>query len=105
MLWDGLHYFSEPLFKYWPFTKLRERSLKRAIELIRYYAEESRYITMANVEKVNYLNNDNLSWHVYLLLDSDFVIHTSHIVSDVYSLVLDVVLPNDVLVGREPERG
>ncbi|PWA49960.1 OSC2 [Artemisia annua] len=51
MLWDGLHYFSEPLFKYWPFTKLRVRSLKRAIELIRYYAEESRYITMGNVEK------------------------------------------------------
>ncbi|XP_076949716.1 dammarenediol II synthase-like [Bidens hawaiensis] len=51
MLWDGLHYLSEPLFKYWPFTKLRERALKRTIELTRYNAEESRYITMASIEK------------------------------------------------------
>ncbi|KAI3824576.1 hypothetical protein L1987_06039 [Smallanthus sonchifolius] len=51
LLWDGLHYLSEPLFKYWPFTKLRERALKRTIELTRYNAEESRYITMASIEK------------------------------------------------------
>ncbi|KAI3680964.1 hypothetical protein L6452_35744 [Arctium lappa] len=51
LLWDSLHHFSEPLFNYWPFTKLRERALKRSIELIRYSAEESRYITMACVEK------------------------------------------------------
>ncbi|XP_076957095.1 dammarenediol II synthase-like [Bidens hawaiensis] len=51
LLWDGLHYMSEPLFKYWPFTKLRERALRRTIELMRYSAEESRYITMACVEK------------------------------------------------------
>ncbi|XP_071715432.1 dammarenediol II synthase-like [Rutidosis leptorrhynchoides] len=51
MIWDGLHYFSESLFKYWPFTKLREKALKRTIELIRYSAHESRYITMACVEK------------------------------------------------------
>ncbi|KAL8248282.1 hypothetical protein R6Q59_005150 [Mikania micrantha] len=51
LLWDGLHYLSEPLFKYWPFTKLRERALLRTIELTRYNAEESRYITMASIEK------------------------------------------------------
>ncbi|MFS8016052.1 putative dammarenediol II synthase [Helianthus anomalus] len=54
LLWDGLHYLSEPLFKYWPFTKLREIALKRTIELTRYNAEESRYITMASIEKVSY---------------------------------------------------
>nr|XP_043623179.1 dammarenediol II synthase-like [Erigeron canadensis] len=51
MLWDGLQYFSEPFFKYWPFTKFRERALRKAIVLIRYNAQESRYITMACVEK------------------------------------------------------
>ncbi|PWA84074.1 squalene cyclase [Artemisia annua] len=50
-LWDGLHYLSEPLFKYLPVTKLREKALKRTLELTRYNAEESRYITMASVEK------------------------------------------------------
>ncbi|KVH89383.1 Prenyltransferase/squalene oxidase [Cynara cardunculus var. scolymus] len=35
LLWDGLHYLSEPILKYWPFTKLRERGLKRAHHLAR----------------------------------------------------------------------
>ncbi|KAI3710000.1 hypothetical protein L2E82_39773 [Cichorium intybus] len=52
LLWDGLQYISEPVFKYWPFNKIRERALKRTIELIRHSAEESRYITMASVEKL-----------------------------------------------------
>ncbi|GKC66072.1 dammarenediol II synthase-like protein, partial [Tanacetum coccineum] len=51
LLWDGLHYISEPLLKYWPLTKLRERSLKRTVELMRYSAYDSRYITMACVDK------------------------------------------------------
>nr|WDS97776.1 dammarenediol synthase [Bupleurum chinense] len=51
LLWDGLHYFSEPIFKYWPFTKLRKRGLERVIELMRYGAEESRYITSGCIEK------------------------------------------------------
>nr|GEU84715.1 dammarenediol II synthase-like [Tanacetum cinerariifolium] len=41
LLWDGLHYLSEPILKYWPFTKLRERGLRRAVELMRYGAEET----------------------------------------------------------------
>ncbi|KAL7590855.1 hypothetical protein Lser_V15G33497 [Lactuca serriola] len=51
LLWDGLQYFVEPIIKYWPFKKLRERALKRTLELLRYSAEESRYITMGFVEK------------------------------------------------------
>ena len=53
LLWDGLHYLSEPIFKYWPFSKLRNRGLERVIELMRYGAEESRYITSGCVEKVS----------------------------------------------------
>ncbi|MFS7923968.1 putative terpenoid cyclases/protein prenyltransferase alpha-alpha toroid [Helianthus anomalus] len=51
VLWDGLHYLSEPILKYWPFTKLRERSLKRALKLMQYNSQETRYITMACLEK------------------------------------------------------
>ncbi|KAJ0597440.1 putative dammarenediol II synthase [Helianthus annuus] len=52
LLWDSLHYLSEPILKYWPFTKLRERGLKRAVELMRYNAQVTRYITIGCVEKV-----------------------------------------------------
>nr|GEW51620.1 RNA-directed DNA polymerase, eukaryota [Tanacetum cinerariifolium] len=31
LLRDGLHYLSEPILKYWPFAKLRETRLKRAV--------------------------------------------------------------------------
>ncbi|KAK1422786.1 hypothetical protein QVD17_18073 [Tagetes erecta] len=51
LLWDSLHYLSEPLFKYWPFTKLRERGIKRALDLLRYNSQETRYIASACVEK------------------------------------------------------
>ncbi|KAM7524995.1 hypothetical protein LguiA_014897 [Lonicera macranthoides] len=51
LLWDGLHYISEPIIKRWPFNNLRERALQKSIELMRYGSEESRYITMGCVEK------------------------------------------------------
>ncbi|KAJ9565776.1 hypothetical protein OSB04_001742 [Centaurea solstitialis] len=51
LLWDSLHYVSEPLFKYWPLTKLRERALKTIVKLIRYGGQESRYVTTGCVEK------------------------------------------------------
>lgn len=53
LLWDGLHYLSEPIINLWPFNKIRKRGLKRAVELMRYGAEESRYITIGCVEKVS----------------------------------------------------
>ena len=57
LLWDGLHYFSEPLLKKWPFSKLREKGLKRVVDLMRYGAEESRFICLGCVDKASlYLN-------------------------------------------------
>ncbi|KAI7757915.1 hypothetical protein M8C21_033608 [Ambrosia artemisiifolia] len=50
-LWHCLHYVSEPILKYWPFSKLRERSIKRVVELMRYESEETRYMTIGCVEK------------------------------------------------------
>nr|XP_017229739.1 PREDICTED: dammarenediol II synthase-like [Daucus carota subsp. sativus] len=51
LLWDGLHYLGEPIINRWPFNKIRKRGLDRAVELMRYAAEESRYITSGCVEK------------------------------------------------------
>nr|WGT93812.1 taraxerol synthase [Codonopsis lanceolata] len=51
LLWNSLHYVTEPIMKCWPFTKLRERAVKRAVELMRYEAEETRYITIGCVSK------------------------------------------------------
>ncbi|XP_059665451.1 dammarenediol II synthase-like isoform X2 [Cornus florida] len=51
LLWDTLHYVSEPVIKHWPFNKIRERALDKAIKYMRYGAEESRYITIGCVEK------------------------------------------------------
>ncbi|KAI3739629.1 hypothetical protein L2E82_30039 [Cichorium intybus] len=51
LLWDGLHHFSEPLMKKWPFRKLREKGIKRVVDLMRYGAEESRYMCMGCVDK------------------------------------------------------
>lgn len=53
LLWDACHYISEPIITRWPFKKIRERGIQRAVELMRYSAEESRYITMGCVEKVS----------------------------------------------------
>ncbi|XP_047307744.1 dammarenediol II synthase-like [Impatiens glandulifera] len=51
LLWDGLHYLSEPVMNRWPFNKIRERALKKTIKYMRYAAENSRYITIGCVEK------------------------------------------------------
>ncbi|KAD7479020.1 hypothetical protein E3N88_02156 [Mikania micrantha] len=44
LLWDGLHHFTEPIVRKWPFNKLREKGLQRVLELMHYGAEESRYM-------------------------------------------------------------
>ncbi|KAA8519488.1 hypothetical protein F0562_013744 [Nyssa sinensis] len=51
LLWNTLHYVSEPVIKYWPFSKIRDRACDKAIKYMRYGAEESRYITIGCVEK------------------------------------------------------
>ncbi|MCL7044684.1 hypothetical protein MKW94_019766, partial [Papaver nudicaule] len=52
LIWDTVYKFAEPLLTRWPFSKLvREKALKIAMEHIHYEDENSRYITMAAVEK------------------------------------------------------
>ncbi|KAI7725176.1 hypothetical protein M8C21_009795, partial [Ambrosia artemisiifolia] len=47
---------------YYPHSIVRERGLKRAIELMRYNAQESRYITMACIEKHHLARVPDFLW-------------------------------------------
>ncbi|KAH9602731.1 hypothetical protein KSS87_019997 [Heliosperma pusillum] len=53
LIWDTLYIFTEPLLTSWPFNKfVRERALQLTMNHIHYEDENSRYITMALVEKL-----------------------------------------------------
>ncbi|GMP71873.1 hypothetical protein CsSME_00030124 [Camellia sinensis var. sinensis] len=52
LLWDTLHYLSEPIMNCWPFNKIRDRALRETVKYLCYEAENSRYITIGCVEKV-----------------------------------------------------
>ncbi|MED6123810.1 Beta-amyrin synthase [Stylosanthes scabra] len=53
LIWDSLYIFMEPLLTRWPFNKLvRERALQVTMKHIHYEDENSRYITIASIEKV-----------------------------------------------------
>lgn len=62
LLWDSLNYFCEPIIRKWPFNKLREKGLKRVYDLMRYGAEEGRYIAQGCVDKAR----SNFNQHVSL---------------------------------------
>ncbi|CAM8996915.1 unnamed protein product [Rhodiola kirilowii] len=56
LLWDTLYVTTEPLLTRWPLNKLvRERALKRTMELIHYEDQNSRYITNGCVMKVLFM--------------------------------------------------
>ncbi|KAL2458182.1 Cycloartenol synthase [Forsythia ovata] len=52
MLWGFLHHFAEPLLTRWPFSKLREKAIKVAMEHVHYEDMNSRYLCIGCVEKV-----------------------------------------------------
>ncbi|KAL2458184.1 Cycloartenol synthase [Forsythia ovata] len=52
MLWGFLHHFAEPLLTRWPFSKLREKAIKVAMEHVQYEDMNSRYLCIGCVEKV-----------------------------------------------------
>ncbi|XP_031129631.1 dammarenediol II synthase-like isoform X3 [Ipomoea triloba] len=51
LLWNTLQYCTEPFMSLWPFKKIREMAMKKAIEYMRYEAEESRYINIGCIIK------------------------------------------------------
>nr|XP_027083864.1 beta-amyrin synthase-like [Coffea arabica] len=52
-VWDILHHVGEPVLKLWPFSKLRENALRKLMAHIHYEDENSRYVNIACVQKVN----------------------------------------------------
>ncbi|XP_048494951.1 lupeol synthase isoform X1 [Beta vulgaris subsp. vulgaris] len=52
MVWGFLHHFTEPILNRWPFSKLREKSMKIAMEHVHYEDVASRYLCIGCVEKV-----------------------------------------------------
>ena len=53
MVWEFLHHVAEPILKRWPFSMLREKALKAAIDHIYYEDENTRYLSIGSVEKVS----------------------------------------------------
>ncbi|KAJ9693191.1 hypothetical protein PVL29_012087 [Vitis rotundifolia] len=51
LMWDSLYICTEPLLTRWPFNKLRQKALEVTMKHIHYEDENSRYITIASVEK------------------------------------------------------
>ncbi|KAM3216265.1 hypothetical protein P3L10_025706 [Capsicum annuum] len=51
LMWDCLYICTEPLLTRWPFNKLRNKSLEVTMKHIHYEDENSRYLTIACVEK------------------------------------------------------
>lgn len=52
MLWGFLHHVAEPILRRWPFSMLRDKALKAAIQHVHYEDENSRYLCIGCVEKV-----------------------------------------------------
>ncbi|KAF5804689.1 putative lupeol synthase [Helianthus annuus] len=52
MVWAILHNVAEPILACWPFSKLREKALKVAMEHVHYEDRSSRYLCIGCVEKV-----------------------------------------------------
>nr|DAD38743.1 TPA_asm: hypothetical protein HUJ06_013065 [Nelumbo nucifera] len=52
MLWAFLYKVGEPILTRWPFSMLREKALKVAMEHVHYEDKNSRYYTIGCVEKV-----------------------------------------------------
>ncbi|KAK6932200.1 Squalene cyclase, C-terminal [Dillenia turbinata] len=77
MLWDSLHYIGEALLARWPFSKLREKALEKAMMHMHYEDENSRYITPGCIQKALHMiacwaeepNSDSFKFHLARLPD------------------------------------
>lgn len=67
LIWDSLYLFVEPLLTRWPLNKLiREKALQVTMKHIHYENENSRYLDMACVEKVCYINTKTYYFPIYV---------------------------------------
>ena len=61
VLWATLHKFVEPVMLHWPGSKLREKALETVMQHVHYEDENTQYICIASVNKVN--------WGLWLLVE------------------------------------
>jgi len=61
VLWATLHKFVEPVMLNWPGSKLREKALETVMQHVHYEDENTQYICIASVNKVN--------WGLWLLVE------------------------------------
>ncbi|KAJ8445208.1 hypothetical protein Cgig2_024414 [Carnegiea gigantea] len=64
MLWGFLHHFAEPLLNRWPLSKLRDKAMKIAMQHVHYEDQNSRYLCIGCVEKVEDPNSDAFKRHL-----------------------------------------
>jgi cycloartenol synthase len=53
VLWATLHKFVEPVMMHWPGCKLREKALEIVMQHVHYEDENTRYICIGPITKVN----------------------------------------------------
>lgn len=53
VLWAALHKFVEPFMLRWPGSKLREKALGKVLQHVHYEDENTQYICIAGVNKVD----------------------------------------------------
>ncbi|PSS29011.1 Dammarenediol II synthase [Actinidia chinensis var. chinensis] len=107
LLWDGLHYLSEPIINCWPFNKIRERALRKTIKHMRYGAEASRYICLASAEKVFQMmcwwaedpNGEEFKYHLARVPDYLWLAEDGMKVQNVGSQTWDCALATQALIA------
>jgi cycloartenol synthase len=55
ILWGFLDNVGEPLLMHWPCSKLRNKALEHVMKHIHYEDENTNYICLGPVNKVNYI--------------------------------------------------
>ncbi|KAI3740837.1 hypothetical protein L2E82_31311 [Cichorium intybus] len=106
-LWHSLHYLTEPVLKYWPFSKLRGRSLDRVVQLMRYESEETRYMTIGCVEKSLQMmcwwaenpNGDEFKYHLARVPDYLWIAEDGMTMHSFGSQVWDCALATQAIVA------
>ncbi|XP_024454970.2 beta-amyrin synthase 2 isoform X2 [Populus trichocarpa] len=102
-----LYYFAEPLSTHWPFSKLREKALAKAMRLIRYEDEHTGYLTHASVEKsLNMIanwaedpNQDSLKRHLATVPDYLWVAEDGMKVQNMGSQLWDSVFATQAIIA------
>nr|KAJ0224937.1 hypothetical protein LSAT_V11C100030400 [Lactuca sativa] len=108
VLWHTLHYITEPVFKHWPFSKLRGRSVDRVVKLMRYESQETRYMTIGCIEKSLQMmcwwaenpNGDKFKYHLAKVPDYLWIAEDGMTMHSFGSQVWDCVFATQTIIAN-----